>query len=620
MSPLARTGPLLSLLLLWTAPAFGELKTVSVTPPAPQGCNRVFFTAAGILPDACHHIVRAEIQGPIHVVCVREPCPALFNIEITVQQPNPAETCLAANVPYTRAFPVGKLAPGDYQVFARERVIPFGADSTDSTVSETSATLAFTVGPDSTCPGSDCYNVSFHDPLLDRPAGDFCDATTTPGGRACIPLSLSNDGNVAGLQTTVETFRFNGAPTLPFLHVVAVEPVRRASGFQVGWTENGTRTKIILYSNTGAVIPPGDGPVLRICYGVAPETIPDRYFVTDHETIVADPYGNSIPPCPTPAVFAPGVLCVVAPGCDLNRDGVSDVLDIIKLVRCALAPPNDACPDTVAARADCNGDGTVDIRDVICCVRKIVGSIGTRPSSGSERSAAAVAGDASQVAWNGPVRWLDAATGIAELKVDAAADWGGTQFSIDATGSPVRVRNMRLIGAGPGVQLEWGVAPDGIARAIMFHAISGTQAAWSGRVEVTLDRMSGLASGPLLLLNVDAGTAAGERALVGGYDTNLLVDGAPIAAPVLLRARPNPFVAQTEIAFVLPTDARAELNIFDVHGRLVRSLVQGPQQAGTHRISWDGADGRGKMARSGIYFAKLSVGAMIRTERILLLR
>jgi len=89
---------------------------------------------------------------------------------------------------------------------------------------------------------------------------------------------------------------------------------------------------------------------------------------------------------------------------------------------------------------------------------------------------------------------------------------------------------------------------------------------------------------------------------------------------VLLRARPNPFGAQTEIAFVLPADARAELKVFDVHGRLVRSLVQGPQQAGTHRISWDGMDGRGKAARSGVFFAKLTVGTVTLTERILLLR
>jgi len=624
------TGSLLLLLLLGpiqavSAPA--DVKSVTVTPAAPTTCDSVAITVTGEIPP-CYEVVRVLVQRPRIVECMTPiggtplPCPSRLNVTVVIREPNPAATCMVGPQAYTRTAEVGNLRAGEWVVMAGEVVIPFASDVPDTTFTGLPGAWAnITVSPDSTCPGPGCYIVSFHDPLLDRPAGNFCDATTTPGGRACVPLSLTNTGNVAGLQTTVETFRFNGAPTVPFLHVVAVEPVRRASGFQVGWTEDGSRTKILLYSNSGAVIPPGDGPVLRICYGVAPETIPDRYFVTDHETIVADPSGASIPPCQTPAVFAPGVLCVIAPGCDLNRDGVSDVLDIIKLVRCALASPGDACPDTIAARADCNGDGSVDIRDVVCCVRKIVGlNVGTGPGSGSDRAAATVAGEANQIAWDGPVRWLDAATGVARIKVDAIADWGGTQLSIDPSGTPVRVLAMRLLGAGPGVQLEWGVAARGIARAILFRTTSGPQSAWTGHVEVTLDRMSGPASGSLQLLNVRTGTAAGEPAAVAAYDPSLPVEGVPIAAPVLLRARPNPFVAQTEIAFVLPADARAELKVFDVHGRLVRSLVQGSQQAGTHRISWDGVDGRGKAARSGVYFAKLTVGTVTLTERILLLR
>ena len=616
-------GSLLLLLLGWTTAAFAELNEVSVTPPQPGSCDPVAIVAAGILPDECHRIVKAEIQGPIRVVCFPAPCAAQFRVEITVRQPNPAETCLAAQMPYSREFLVGKLPPGDYEVLAHERVIPFYPDSTDSTVSETFASVVFTVRADPTCaPG--CYILTFHYPLVDPPPGPLCDATAPPGGTACVPVTLTNSVDVAGVQTTVETGRFTSGATDLFLHVVSVEPVRRATGFQVAWNEEGNRTKILLFSTAGGVIAPGDGPVLRICYAVAPDAVPDRYLVTDRETVVADPTGASVSPCQTPAVFAPGIICVVPTGCDVNRDGASDVLDIIRIARCALASAADtvpACPDSIAARADCNGDGTIDIGDVICCVRKIVGYfVGTRPGSGSDRSAAAVAGEVSQVAWDGPVRWLDAATGIAKLKVDATTDWGGTQFSIDPTVAPVRVRSLRLIGAGPGVQLEWGVAPDGITRAILFHAISVPQTSWSGRVEVTLDRMSGPASGPLQLLNVRVGTAAGETAAVGTYDPLLPVDGAPIATPVLLRARPNPFGAQTEIAFVLPADARAELKVFDVHGRLVRSLVQGPQQAGTHRISWDGMDGRGRAARSGVYFAKLTVGAVTLTERILLLR
>jgi hypothetical protein len=607
----------LLLLLGSITPAFAELKGVRVAPAQPSRCDPVAITALGVLPDECHQIVRATIEGPLQV-CVGDLCPEQFFVNITVRQPNPAATCLAVNVPYTRLFRVGTLPPGDYVIGARERVIPYYLpDSTDSIVSETFASLAFTVRAESTCVGTGCYVVSFHDP--DRGSRLGCDEITPPGGTACLPLSLGNSVNVGGLQTTASSFRWD-VPTAPFLHVVSVEAVRRASGFQVSWSNDGPKTKILLYSTSGAVIPPGDGPVLRICYAVAPGTPPDRYMVTDVETIVADAAGNAINPCPTPAIFAPGVICVVTPGCDVNGDGISDILDIIRLVRCALASSNDACPDSVASRADCNGDGTIDIRDVICCVRKIVGAdLGTTRASGSGQGSGSTSGSdlGNQIGFEGPVRWIDAATGVVPVRIDAAADWGGTQFSISANG--VRLRGLKLTGGNPGVNLEWGIGEDGVARGILFGATTGAHSAWSGRLEVTLDRPSG-GAGTLWLRDVRAGSTDGAPSLIANSNSSVPVDAAPVAAPVLLRARPNPFTARTEIAFVLPADARAELNVYDVHGRLVRSLVQGPMSAGTNRISWDGADGRGKAARSGIYFAKLRVGDVSRTERIMLLR
>jgi len=57
-----------------------------------------------------------------------------------------------------------------------------------------------------------------------------------------------------------------------------------------------------------------------------------------------------------------------------------------------------------------------------------------------------------------------------------------------------------------------------------------------------------------------------------------------------------------------------------VTGRLVRTLAEGPMTAGVHRARWDGLDARGRAARSGIYFAKLTAGPATRAERILLLR
>ena len=50
------------------------------------------------------------------------------------------------------------------------------------------------------------------------------------------------------------------------------------------------------------------------------------------------------------------------------------------------------------------------------------------------------------------------------------------------------------------------------------------------------------------------------------------------------------------------------LRIFDVRGREVRTLFSGQQTAGTHEVEWDGRDGAGGAAASGVYVYRLLAG------------
>ena len=65
---------------------------------------------------------------------------------------------------------------------------------------------------------------------------------------------------------------------------------------------------------------------------------------------------------------------------------------------------------------------------------------------------------------------------------------------------------------------------------------------------------------------------------------------------------PNPFNPETQINFALPEPASVALNIYDVNGHLVRTLVSGLQTTGTHLVSWDGRDNSGARVVSGVYF------------------
>ncbi|MBD3235270.1 MAG: T9SS type A sorting domain-containing protein [Candidatus Eisenbacteria bacterium] len=73
----------------------------------------------------------------------------------------------------------------------------------------------------------------------------------------------------------------------------------------------------------------------------------------------------------------------------------------------------------------------------------------------------------------------------------------------------------------------------------------------------------------------------------------------------LYPSRPNPFAQRATIRFTLASAQHATLQIFDVSGRCVRTLVDGSCEAGERVVTWDGADGRGHRLASGLYWAQL---------------
>ncbi|MGD9548539.1 MAG: FlgD immunoglobulin-like domain containing protein [Candidatus Krumholzibacteriia bacterium] len=91
--------------------------------------------------------------------------------------------------------------------------------------------------------------------------------------------------------------------------------------------------------------------------------------------------------------------------------------------------------------------------------------------------------------------------------------------------------------------------------------------------------------------------------------------------PVLHGPVPNPFNPTTTVAFELPTQEAVSLHVFDLQGRLVRTLLRSevvPQ--GRHEAKWDGRDASGRQAASGTYFFRLEAGGQIETKRAVLVK
>jgi immune inhibitor A len=83
---------------------------------------------------------------------------------------------------------------------------------------------------------------------------------------------------------------------------------------------------------------------------------------------------------------------------------------------------------------------------------------------------------------------------------------------------------------------------------------------------------------------------------------------------------PNPFNPRTQIAYTLAKSDKVKIEIFNLLGEKVKTLVEERQNSGFHLVSWDGKNERGKELASGIYLYRLIAGKYQETKKMMLLR
>jgi hypothetical protein len=172
-----------------------------------------------------------------------------------------------------------------------------------------------------------------------------------------------------------------------------------------------------------------------------------------------------------------------------------------------------------------------------------------------------------------------------------------------------------------------------------------TTASWSGTVEVCVTYNEAGVQQPenaLRLLHADFGSNWIDITTSVDTTQNILCGSTPSfspfvvarfdpftgaggdAAPARLALRqnvPNPFNPVTAIQYDVPAGgADVTIRIYDVSGRLVRTLVNGRRPAGTGSVTWDGTDGHGSAVASGLYFCRMVSGAFTETRKMVLLK
>ena len=83
---------------------------------------------------------------------------------------------------------------------------------------------------------------------------------------------------------------------------------------------------------------------------------------------------------------------------------------------------------------------------------------------------------------------------------------------------------------------------------------------------------------------------------------------------------PNPFNPKTRIAFSVAQQGKVKLSVFDMSGRLIRTLKNAPMGVGNYEAEWDAKDNDGNKVSTGVYLIHFASGSYTSTQKVLLLK
>jgi hypothetical protein len=174
---------------------------------------------------------------------------------------------------------------------------------------------------------------------------------------------------------------------------------------------------------------------------------------------------------------------------------------------------------------------------------------------------------------------------------------------------PVGVSAGDLITSLGGMVLSPG---PGRADAALLGAAQGI----SGQGNVAMVQFQAIAAGaPRISIAQVLGRNAANQDVAVGIQNPLAVDNSIVNVTHLSPVIPNPVRNVAELGFSLAKRGSASLAIYSVDGRLVKSLARGVQEPGNYRLTWNGTEEHGAVAKSGVYFVRFEA-AGVRQSRL----
>ena len=425
-------------------------------------------------------------------------------------------------------------------------------------------------------------------------------AFAEPGTPFKMPIRLINNTgtNVGGLQFDID---LSGLINATF---VELDDTLTPIDFQVSTNLTGSMLDVVVFSTTGAEIPPGDVVLGELCFTA--DDIPPIPGVLGTESpvdlvessmIVGDPQGEEIP-----STDEDGLIWVGIRG-DLNLDGEVNILSVIILVRELIGKDGDTLPlpETCAYEIrDVTENGVVDVADVIGQVNIILDLPVVPPKL--------IANDPVTVRLGTAQAMSDGRQAIPVL-LDGQGLIAGAQVTFTFDPTALQVGTPQFVGEASGLALDSAVQ-DGTLRVIVY-SLSATQGVGTGTtpmllIPVTLrgDGEAALTLAELTLVNRQAQvvpvTMGTSTVAVTKYDA------AGPTAFALGEARPNPFNPSTTIAYEVPQQANITLTVYNLLGQEVIRLVDQVQTPGRYRAVWNARNAQGLPVASGVYMYRLT--------------
>ncbi|RLF43746.1 MAG: hypothetical protein DRN09_04305, partial [Thermoplasmata archaeon] len=121
-------------------------------------------------------------------------------------------------------------------------------------------------------------------------------------------------------------------------------------------------------------------------------------------------------------------------------------------------------------------------------------------------------------------------------------------------------------------------------------------------------------------LMIDGKPAYGRIYLSLGAHKVVLDSKIKPSEPILTDFAPNPFNAKSVMTIWLGSEAHVQADVYDISGKLIRTIENNMLPGGYHKLIWDGTDDEGKTMPSGVYMVRISIGKKHYIKKLILAR